>query len=1148
LTDCVKDTETDLQTTAQEWVEEYQENDGKALAELINFVFRSSGCNATIDDVQVLDHDSIADTLDAIQESLKKESMPSYPLISRAANFRRFRRRLSDFMEKLFVSVDEADVVYDETMMETVTAWISAMSSSAFRSLRHTSTFVALLMVEQVNRMTRDNRAEINAAVKSREAERIKGVKANKIQVKVLDAKVKEANQVKKQLDGFQQELMDTVFIHRYRDSDASIRADCIGELGRWMKIYSDQYLSTSYFRYFGWVLSDQSEVVRLVAIKSLSGLYSKHEYEGPIQQFTQRFLPRITEMAVGDIDTSVRIAAISTLTSIDQQEPLEDEQSDTISSHIFDVEARIRAAVAHFIKQRFDEDLVEAEADGEETEVHKLRWKLLAQTLIKLSAKLDEDSSVDKSSADTVETFGEGTASRTSLAVGAICDVDDKLQDWSALIELLLYDHSNTSGGTPKGRKRGAASRKDAEAPPNEDYRLEGDEETVLLESVGVLLDRLQGQHLTSAKAQEGSKEGEGYSAMTRHLIPVMSRLFKKYKTELNRIVEVLGIARRLQMDTFVEYQQVGAFESLWDDVVDQYVRHVEDGILGNAVLVMVALNGLTAMGNINKSKITYLKETVIQGLLESTEDINLETDDLEEEQLHKLTSSASRIKHLIRSMDLAPEMQAVEQGEEEEASPAASAFDVLLACAKRGNKGAVEEEKLVSSSIVVLILYIMWSTRSLREMPSGEERDTATAALVERRAKVLEMSNNLLEGESGEILQNVKSDAFRQVLDLHIFFASVYASGVGNAEEGEEEASLLLPLRLKCDTTTQARLASFVESQLASYTRESSSMEESSQEVDEDEDGDGTLVVKGKAATADESTRPSLKTLQRQMDFVSGISHFIGAIRLGIIQVQYSTSLLSKFGRLGHIYDACLRVLVETIREVGISEAKPERACNVVLDSLLQAHSLFSNDEDAIHEASLINLAKMLSSSLVVRGAQLAILKKVEGRAVVNMHNRGIKVIFEKLEKDPDADLETQQKTLSLFKAWSQLLVSLEPREAITVKKDMDRMMDEYNIQVPLTAKTWDALRQYEKRLVTIASKSDSVRKHVEANKTKAVISRPKPRPAALNVDKEQDEEDVDSRGDLSIDLEGDGVGDDTRQEHQMDITLEDDEEDDE
>lgn len=1056
--------------------------------------------------------------------------MPSYPLISRALIFRKFRQRLNEWIEKIFICADEADIVYDDTMMETLTAWISAMSSSAYRSLRHTSTFLALLMVAQINRMTRDNQKEIKAAINSREAEKVKGAKANKIRIKDLEAKVREANQIKKQLEVFQQELLDTVFIHRYRDSDAAIRADCIGELGRWMKNYPDLYLVTGYFRYFGWMLSDPDAKVRNVAIKSLNSLYTRHEYTGPIQQFTERFVSRMAEMAVGDVDTSVRIAAIATLTSIHQHDVIDEETKTSISLHIFDVEPRIRSAIATFIKQGLDEEMMlEAEADEEEEESAKIRWKTLAQLLGTLSGKLDKSEEVESNNFDTIATLGEGTLSRIASAVGALWDADEKLQDWKPLVELLLYDHSSQQAGKSKGRKKAIGSNQDGEAPPNEAYRLKVEEETILLEAVGAILERFQSQ------SQEGSKDNEtakdNYSAMTRDLLPLLSKLFKKYKTETNRIAEVLLLVRRLKMETYVEFQQVGAFESLWDDVIDQFIRHTEETVLCNAVAVMVAMDSTNAMNNINTTKMAYLRETVMQGLLESAQGIALESDELEEEQLHRLLSNAVKVKHLIRSIDLSQDMENREEAESDQDGDSLTPRDILLACAKRGTKGTAGEENLVSTSLIILALYTMWSTRALIAMPQGEERETTAAALCEKRDNLVGVMNTILQDSTGQVLQQVKGQALRQLVDLHVLFASVQESEP--LQEQVDETNRLNPLCLKCDMATQERLALFVKSELLRFAHENKETREDDDESATEEEDDATPKKKfpKKNLDVEQSLRPTLKVLQRQMEFVSGLSHYIGAIRLGIIQVKYSVALLSRFGRLGHVYDACLRVLVETIREVGINEGKPDRACKVILDSLWEAHSLSCQDND---ESTLINLAKMLSSSLVVRGAQLAVLKRIDGQAVVDMHRRGVKMAFERLQRQSSPEL--QQQTLNFFKAISQLLISVEPREAIIIKKDMDRMIEEFNIEIPLTSKAWDGLRQYEKRLVTIASKSDSVKKHVEAKKATAK-SRASSRSTEQGRQQEEEEEgndNDDSQVDLMLGLEDEGgVGDVTREE---------------
>lgn len=49
-----------------------------------------------------------------------------------------------------------------------------------------------------------------------------------------------------------------SVFVNRYRDADAVIRAECISALGSWMKIDPDHWIDGDYLRYIGWVLSDE--------------------------------------------------------------------------------------------------------------------------------------------------------------------------------------------------------------------------------------------------------------------------------------------------------------------------------------------------------------------------------------------------------------------------------------------------------------------------------------------------------------------------------------------------------------------------------------------------------------------------------------------------------------------------------------------------------------------------------------------------------------------------------------------------------------------------------------------------------------------------------------------------------------------------
>lgn len=118
-----------------------------------------------------------------------------------------------------------------------------------------------------------------------------------------------------------------SVFVHRSRDHDAAIRADCVHELGVWFTKHPSYFLESGFLPYLGKTLSDQNAFVRLEAARSINALYSKKDYIVSVNHFTQKFKPRLIEMAVSDVDLSVRVNVIQVLLGIDELGLLEDEE-----------------------------------------------------------------------------------------------------------------------------------------------------------------------------------------------------------------------------------------------------------------------------------------------------------------------------------------------------------------------------------------------------------------------------------------------------------------------------------------------------------------------------------------------------------------------------------------------------------------------------------------------------------------------------------------------------------------------------------------------------------------------------------------------------------------------------------------------------
>lgn len=80
----------------------------------------------------------------------------------------------------------------------------------------------------------------------------------------------------------------------------------------------------------------------------------------------------------------------------------------------------------------------------------------------------------------------------------------------------------------------------------------------------------------------------------------------------------------------------------------------------------------------------------------------------------------------------------------------------------------------------------------------------------------------------------------------------------------------------------------------------------------------------------------------LEREYLFVDVITTFLRAIRVGTIAVQHGAVLLSHYGRLGASFDACAKVIVDMIKEEGLSKSNGELVVSVATKSLQEVSPL--------------------------------------------------------------------------------------------------------------------------------------------------------------------------------------------------------------
>lgn len=136
-----------------------------------------------------------------------------------------------------------------------------------------------------------------------------------KQKIDTIENNIKLFNHQRETILEYFTDITETAFIHRYRDVDPLIRQDCISGLCEWMLTFPEYFFQSSYLRYFGWLLSDPSNMVRVEVTKCLNKLYKSDVIEdsivaGSFRQFTERFRPQIKCMACQDSDANVRCHA----------------------------------------------------------------------------------------------------------------------------------------------------------------------------------------------------------------------------------------------------------------------------------------------------------------------------------------------------------------------------------------------------------------------------------------------------------------------------------------------------------------------------------------------------------------------------------------------------------------------------------------------------------------------------------------------------------------------------------------------------------------------------------------------------------------------------------------------------------------------
>ena len=763
---------------ATAWMEKYNDNKVDAVCDLVNFVLKCTGCDLEVDANDIEDPDNATNKLTDLQDEYQAKKIVDYPLLSRAKGNSFSRTAMVDFFHSLIETAHASTVLYsDPPLMENIQVWVTTMSSSSIRPFRHTATVISLAIASALcsNLKELDNIAATTVRQKAGE-EKKKTV--NKARAGTLGRKIQETEERKELSQGWSTEYFDAVFVHRYRDVDPKIRCDCISALGEWIATCPDIFFEGSYLRYLGWLLSDPAASVRGEVIKQLLGLYNYSDNLGRLRGFTERFRPRMVEMATRDADSAIRALAIDLLDMIRNLGLIEPDDIDVVGKLIFDVDPKVRKAVAPFFAATVN-DALEAIVDemgGEETmeeilgdetdEDHDnprrcwLKFKFVAEMLDSYDTGDSEDGTPVPGMENLI--ISGTVESRYTMAARVVCEGIKEFKEWETLAGYLLYDNSNV----PKpGRTE------DSLDTFKQRCQLSEKEERLLLEILGVAVKL----RLTQAIDSETNKKGKSMKARkdesrviqettALHLAKVIPLLLRRFGGTPSTASTILRLGHVLDLEIFQELRQDSTeLDSLLDDINKQFLTHADRSVLTEASTALLNASAFEDLEDVTDNKVKELWEKTVASLRQTMR--------ARSPNLTHLTNSLNRISRLASIFDCTEIFDSEPRSTPKaKAEPSSTILDTLLDLNRNyASEDSAETNAILTSSMSSLLCYYMWKARSVQEkleanepVSSVPEYDTFAAtltAVMEARAK----------------LDEARLTAISILLDLHTLFATL-------------------------------------------------------------------------------------------------------------------------------------------------------------------------------------------------------------------------------------------------------------------------------------------------------------------------------------------------------------------------------------
>eukprot|EP01041_Mallomonas_annulata_P007904 gene7904-16177_t len=358
----------------ERWVASHQINRIKAHAEIMNFVLLSAGSEkAWIKsdvDLEGLEPEELDELLSDMIDSMVKSgggASQKYPLSLIGKQNKSYRQRYIQFWEQLTThycthttSTSTSTSTNSTTTssnrdnigveLTVICELLISCSSMTLAAIRDAVTEACLSICGRLLNISVELKREIDVANRQLlGVKRGSGTGHGTSSNAKYDSIMKQKTLTEKKLETFlslSTMIFNSLFQHRYKDSNDNIRAMCIKHLGQWIFINNAEMFKDEYLKYIAWMLSDRALVVRQEAVRTLCVIVQDELNATKLELFVERFIDRFIEIAVGDVDSSISLDMIGVLRRLQQiglLDGCDQSQMDRVDEIVFDEDADFR-------------------------------------------------------------------------------------------------------------------------------------------------------------------------------------------------------------------------------------------------------------------------------------------------------------------------------------------------------------------------------------------------------------------------------------------------------------------------------------------------------------------------------------------------------------------------------------------------------------------------------------------------------------------------------------------------------------------------------------------------------------------------------------------------------------------------------------